>query len=437
MKSRFPSIVRSTLLPALAGAGWLALGAPAAADSVYEVWCGDRHTPPVTMLSANGFPGGALETFTFVGECFLAEWQVPGAGAGVEELRSYAEITHDDDVHIPNPGEYLKALTPVFFVKGEAGWRRADQTAFERLTFSGPVTGTSEVRWTGCYTNPFMLSGRRCKAVQSQIDIQLSLNAPADVIQRHYNRIVASIGDYHPLFYRRFDIYTAEALSKVGEPSCPIQPAVMECIRQLGAPSLAPRLSEPAPDGGAVVNAVPTPPARPVVIAPAPNQTSTGIVAPPPPTAPLRMLSQPFIAIEAEALLDAGVLQVRGGEAIVQDMSGFGPQWSGNQQVLWTGGLRGASMTLPLNVSEPGTYLVELDLTQAPDFGDLAFEVDGAPASGAFSGFASEVVRASVSIGTFSMQPGTHWLRLIITGKSPQSSNYLAGLDRVVLTALH
>jgi hypothetical protein len=412
---------------------WAAGGVPAMADSVYRLFCGYRQAD-ATMLTAEGFTGGEIEVFTFAGECALIEFQVPGAGASADELRKHMELTSADAVYASGPGEPLKALTPKIFVHGEARWRRSDQTAIESLTFSGAVTGTSQVRWTSCYTNPFMLSAYYCEAAAGQvIDIQLIMDAPADVIDRHTDRIVATLSDsYAPLFYRKFDRETAEALTAWGQPACPIPPEVLECVGQFGAPATTPQSETQTPSGAGTV---PLPLARPTAIAPVPMPQTLA----PPANAPtlLQTLSQFPISLEAEALLNAGVVLVRGGEAVVQDMEVFGPEWSGSQQLFWGGGVVGGSIALPVDVQQSGSYLVTVELTQAPDYGDLAFEVDGVQSAAAFSGFAPNVAHTIFELGIFELGAGSHQLRVIIAGKNEASSNYIAGVDRIMLTPVN
>lgn len=72
-----------------------------------------------------------------------------------------------------------------------------------------------------------------------------------------------------------------------------------------------------------------------------------------------------------------------------------------------------------LAVSHYATYVVQLGLTKAPDFADLAFEVNGKRIRTKFSGFGPGVVRANVTIGKFTLKSGTHTPRLRIAGKKP------------------
>jgi hypothetical protein len=42
----------------------------------------------------------------------------------------------------------------------------------------------------------------------------------------------------------------------------------------------------------------------------------------------------------------------------------------------------------------------------------------------------------SFPVGSFILSPGPRHVRLIIAGRSPQSTGYLVGIDRIVLTRI-
>jgi len=137
---------------------------------------------------------------------------------------------------------------------------------------------------------------------------------------------------------------------------------------------------------------------------------------------------------EAEHLLTVGKVQIRGGQALIQDMAGFGPGWSGNAQLFWHSGAPGAALDLLIDVPSDGAWVVQIALTQAPDYGQLAFEVDQHPASPAFDGYATGVAGpVTVDLGTFAMQKGPRRVSLKITGRNPASTGLLVGVDRVTL----
>jgi hypothetical protein len=43
---------------------------------------------------------------------------------------------------------------------------------------------------------------------------------------------------------------------------------------------------------------------------------------------------------------------------------------------------------------------------------------------------------AASSVGTVTLQPGSHTLTFVVTGKDPRSTGYLAGVDYVTLNPL-
>jgi hypothetical protein len=137
---------------------------------------------------------------------------------------------------------------------------------------------------------------------------------------------------------------------------------------------------------------------------------------------------------EAEQLLTAGKTQLRGGQAVAQGMAGFGPGWSGDAQVFWHGATVGATLDLLIDVPADGAWTVEIALTQAPDYGQLAFEVDHHPVERPFDGYAPRVAGpVTVALGTFAMIHGPRPVSLKIVGRNPAASGWLVGIDRVVL----
>jgi hypothetical protein len=133
-------------------------------------------------------------------------------------------------------------------------------------------------------------------------------------------------------------------------------------------------------------------------------------------------------------LLTDGKIGLGGGQAVVQPMAGFGPGWSGDAQVFWHGGAVGATLDLMVDVPRDGAWVVEIALTQAPDYGELAFEVDGHPVAQRFDGYAPQVAGpVTVVLGTFAMQQGSRPVSLKIVGRNRTATGWLVGVDRIVL----
>lgn len=137
--------------------------------------------------------------------------------------------------------------------------------------------------------------------------------------------------------------------------------------------------------------------------------------------------------IEVEAM--AATAQVSGGTVLTQPMDGFGDDWSGGAQLLWRGGGPGSTLTLPFGIATSGTYVVEVLVTQAPDFGDIVVDCDGRATGATFSAFAPRVaVPRAVLVGRVTLQEGAHTLHVRITGRDRASLGYLVGLDAIRLT---
>lgn len=138
--------------------------------------------------------------------------------------------------------------------------------------------------------------------------------------------------------------------------------------------------------------------------------------------------------IEGEALVTSGAFQIRGGQARVQQMSGFGNGWSGGAQLFWSEGAPGAVLDLLIDVPAASKYALEIYMTRAPDFGKLQFEIDGKPSDVPFDGMAPDVMTSGpIQLGTFPLQAGQRRVSLMIIGKYAQSTGYHAGIDKLRL----
>jgi hypothetical protein len=116
-------------------------------------------------------------------------------------------------------------------------------------------------------------------------------------------------------------------------------------------------------------------------------------------------------------------------------MSGFGPAWSGNAQLLWVEGAVGAVLDLLVNVPANGTYALELHMTRAPDYGTVSVEVGGTAAVKHFSGYRKKVLPSGAyPMGNFHLSAGKRRVAFKIIGKAAESTGYLVGIDKIVLT---
>lgn len=410
--------LRHCILPA--ALGLFSAAAPAHAEKQvytldYDVWCGEVGYS--TLLSAKGVPAGDNEDFTFKGECFLYLGAAPGPDADTDIEKQWLKVLKGDPTLPTMPLIFKKAASPDFMIDGTARWSRTKQTAVEQLKFSGDANGTVTITYNKCYSDPFLLGAPKCQASGAS---QINITAP-DAYRDH---LIAGLHrGVIPLFWRRFDYNTAAALSqKQGEGAPPPPPPKPNTPKQSpadGAPAVA---NEPpaASKRGPVITAAPD--ARAIAPGGAPDSNARGRVA--------------QIKSEAEAMLSGGALQVDKGDVREQDMKGFGPSWSGGRQVFWAGGDPGSAMTLSVAVDHAATYSIQMGLTQAPDYANLAFEVDGARSTISFSGYDPAVKRSLVPVGSYRLDAGRHAVRLVITGKNRSSSNYYAGVDDIILIEL-
>jgi hypothetical protein len=138
--------------------------------------------------------------------------------------------------------------------------------------------------------------------------------------------------------------------------------------------------------------------------------------------------------IEAESLKVQSVSRSR---VEPQDMTPFGNHWSDDSQMVWWGGLsEGDQLVLEVPVDKAGTYALELRLSKAQDYGMFSFQLDDGPASAAIDFFDPKLQPPML----FKLKPakltqGKHLLKISYHGKNPNSSNFLIGIDYLMLDA--
>jgi len=143
------------------------------------------------------------------------------------------------------------------------------------------------------------------------------------------------------------------------------------------------------------------------------------------------------LGYEGEALATSGKIVLNGGRVSSQPMSGFGQGWSGNAQLLWTGGQPGAVLDLILDVPAGNMYVVELHMTRAPDFGQLRIQVEGKDVAAIFDGYSPTVEPSGpVSVGSFNLGPGPRKVSFMMVGKNAKATGFLAGIDFIRLDRL-
>jgi len=139
-------------------------------------------------------------------------------------------------------------------------------------------------------------------------------------------------------------------------------------------------------------------------------------------------------ALEGESLK---ILKVSAGNAVSQKMGGFNKdKWSGDDQLWWTGGRRGARLDLELPVAADGEFVLEVVLTKARDYGIVQVRIDDETLGSPIDGFNNPDV---ITTGVMNFEPrkltkGNHKLTFEITGKHPDAvPGFMVGVDYVRL----
>lgn len=109
--------------------------------------------------------------------------------------------------------------------------------------------------------------------------------------------------------------------------------------------------------------------------------------------------------------------------------------WSGGAQVLWGGTAAGQSFTMAFSVPVSMNYEIAATLTEAADYGVLAFAVNGKPirvnGRPTFDAYSGPVATSFASFGTAYLKAGTNTITVTAVGTNPASvgNRYQAGID--------
>lgn len=331
---------------------------------------------------------------------------------------------------------------------GSAHWDRLTGEAVEKISFTGDSSGKRHAS-ANCTQDPFLKDPPGGAATCTAVKVQAEIDAG-----NIYEQLLK------PQFWagKKLSLTEAQALSALPPPSQPpppVKPKVPSASAGStpagtsvgGVASPGPMTRTPVAVAG---NTPPQDPAaRAAVIEQMQRGSGTGrgrasdprSASPssqPPAQANTRVAAaavQPTqMEIEGEAFVTSGAFQLNGGQASVQQMSGFGSGWSGNAQLFWSEGAPGAVLDLLVDVPAASKYALEIYLTRAPDFGQLSFEIDGQPSPVPFNGMAPQVMASGpIQLGTFPLQAGQRRVSMMITGKHAQSSNYYIGIDKLRL----
>jgi hypothetical protein len=137
------------------------------------------------------------------------------------------------------------------------------------------------------------------------------------------------------------------------------------------------------------------------------------------------------LKIEGESL----VATATGTAPVVIQGNCCGVIWSGNAQLWFQASKVGDNMVLTINVPTVGTYDLSAVMTKARDYGIVSLQVDGAQLGQPFDGYNfPNVTVATIDYGSVPLSAGAHKLTYTLVGKNASSSNYLVGIDYLLLT---
>ena len=146
---------------------------------------------------------------------------------------------------------------------------------------------------------------------------------------------------------------------------------------------------------------------------------------------------QPAI-FRAEGVLEGEKLKagtITGGRMRTQEMFEFDGQWSGDEQLWWTGAEPGDQLVLKVPVRKAGRYELKLQLTRAADYGIVQLSLDGKKLGEPMDLYSASVLAgAELSLGTHELTRGPHDLAVEIVGANEKATKrYLFGLDYIKL----
>ncbi|MBN2594898.1 MAG: DUF2961 domain-containing protein, partial [Sedimentisphaerales bacterium] len=137
-------------------------------------------------------------------------------------------------------------------------------------------------------------------------------------------------------------------------------------------------------------------------------------------------------ALEGEKLK---ILSRTAGLAELQDMYGFGPNWSGDAHLWWINARPGDKLDLAVPVEKDGTYRLKMQLTKAVDYGIVQLYLDGEKLGKPIDLFNNGVIASgALDMGVHILDKGEHKLRVEIVGANEKAvKSYMFGLDYVLL----
>ena len=137
-------------------------------------------------------------------------------------------------------------------------------------------------------------------------------------------------------------------------------------------------------------------------------------------------------ALEGEKLK---VLSKTGGNPNVQDMSGYGSDWSDEAHLWWIEGKPGDTLELAVPVENGGTYRIKTQLTKAVDYGIHQLYLDGKKLGEPIDLFNNGVIpTGQIDLGIHKLDKGQHVLKVEIIGANDKAVKaYMFGIDYLLL----
>jgi hypothetical protein len=90
--------------------------------------------------------------------------------------------------------------------------------------------------------------------------------------------------------------------------------------------------------------------------------------------------------------------------------------------------------TFPIEVEESDLYGIHAAFVKGPNFGVVQLELDGRPLGGPFDAYNATLgVEPAKQLGTVALAEGKHMLTMTVVGKNEASTDWLGGLDLLVL----
>ncbi len=137
-------------------------------------------------------------------------------------------------------------------------------------------------------------------------------------------------------------------------------------------------------------------------------------------------------ALEGEQL---PILKRTGGNTQTQEMYGYGPHWSNEAHLWWTGAKPGDKLEIALPVANTGAQRLRMQLTKAIDYGIVQLYLNGKKLPGPIDLYNDGVVTTGVlDMGVHELTRGGHILQIEIVGANEKAvKGYMVGLDCVTL----